>query len=139
MGGRIGIIAGSASLENDRFNFGINLNLAPVADNPSIIGTAELVKSKPGIKRGSDYLFHVRNLLETSGIKININETKTTEKFGGVEFDMLEVVLSIGNISIQQKYYSTIMRDYAISFILTYTSEEGHEYLKEILKTVEFE
>lgn len=111
----------------------------PVADNPSIIGTAELVKSKPGIKRGSDYLFHVRNLLETSGIKININETKTTEKFGGVEFDMLEVVLSIGNISIQQKYYSTIMRDYAISFILTYTSEEGHEYLKEILKTVEFE
>lgn len=111
----------------------------PVADNPSIIGTAELVTSKPGIKRGSDYLFHVKNLLETSGIKITIKEAKATEKFGGVEFDMLEVVLPIGNISIQQKYYSTIMKDYAISFILTYTSKEGHEYLKEILKTVKFE
>lgn len=111
----------------------------PVADNPSIIGTAELVKSKPGIKRGSDYLFHVQNLLETSGIKIIIKETKTTKQFGGVEFDMLEVVLPIGNMSIQQKYYTTIIKDYAVSFILTYVSEKGDESLKEILETIKFE
>jgi hypothetical protein len=111
----------------------------PVADNPSIIGTAELVKSKPGIKRGSDYLFHVRNLLETSGIKITINETKAPEKFGGVEFDILDVVLPFGNVSVQQKYYSTVMKDYAISFILTYTSEEGEKYLQKILETAKFE
>jgi len=111
----------------------------PVADNPNIIGTAELVKSKPGIKRGSDYLFHVKNMLEMSGIKLTIEDKVTSEKIGGVEFDVIEAVLPFGNISVQQKYCTTIMKDYAISFILTYTSEEGKNFLKEILKTAKFE
>ncbi len=111
----------------------------PVANNPNIIGTAELVKSKPGIERGSDYLYHVKNMLEMSGIKLTIEETATSEKIGGVEFDVIEVVLPFGNISIQQKYCTTIMKDYAISFILTYMSEEGKKSLKEILKTAKFE
>jgi hypothetical protein len=52
---------------------------------------------------------------------------------------MLEVVLPIGNMSIQQKYYTTIIKDYAVSFILTYVSEKGDETLAEILETIKFE
>ena len=111
----------------------------PAADNPNIIGTAELVKSKPGIIRGSDYLYHVKNMLQMSGIKLNIEEATKSEELGSVEFDVLKVVLPLGNISVQQKYYSTIMKDYAISFILTYISEDGEKPLQEILKTVKFE
>ena len=132
----------NAAAENQQLTFFLASKYpigTPAADNPSIIGTAELVKSKPGIKRGSDYLFHVKNMLEMSGIKLTIEETAKSEKIGGVEFDVIEVVLPFGNISVQQKYCTTIMKDYAISFILTYTSKEGKNSLKEILKTAKFE
>ena len=74
-----------------------------------------------------------------SGIKLTIEKTATPEKIGGVEFDAIEVILPFGNISVQQKYCTTVMKDYAISFILTYTSEESKNSLKEILKTAKFE
>jgi hypothetical protein len=111
----------------------------PVANNPSIISMAEFIGDNTGIKNGNDYLFHVKKALEISGINYSTAEVVTTEEIGGKEFYLLKVTLPFGNISVEQKYYSAIVKDYAISFILTYLSENGENSLKEVLKTAKFE
>lgn len=37
---------------------------SPVSFNPSILAMAERVSNMPGIKRGSDYYFHMKNYLK---------------------------------------------------------------------------
>lgn len=112
---------------------------SPVANNPNIAGLAESVEGMPGVKRGSDVLFHVQNTLKMGGIKHTVAETGATEKIGGVEFDVMKVILPFGNFSVKQNYYTAIMKNYAVSFVLTYMDEEDEKSLEEILETAEFE
>jgi hypothetical protein len=111
----------------------------PIANNPSIISMAEFIGDNTGIKTGNDYLFHVKKALEISGINYSTAEAPTSEEIGGKKFYLLKVTLPFSNISVKQKYYSAIVKNYAISFILTYLSENGENSLKEILKTAKFE
>jgi len=111
---------------------------APVDFNSSILSAAEVVSDQPGIKRGSDYLFHARKLFETGQLKYDIAKGTQTETLGGVQFDVLQMTMLGQPVTINQKYYVTIKNGYALIFIVTFDSPEREQQLNEILKTVTF-
>jgi hypothetical protein len=110
----------------------------PVAYNANISCVAERVSQMPGIKRGSDYLFHARKLLEMSQMEVSFGEEITTENLGGIEFDVMSVGLSFGEMVVKQKYFVTLIKGYALSFIVSYVTGEGESSLQSILETVKF-
>lgn len=113
---------------------------APVSYNPSIICVAERVRHMPGIKRGKDYLFHARKLLESSQIDISFpKEISTTENLGGVEFDVMHTRIPMAQMIIYQKYYTAIMKGYALAFVVSFSTKEEEASLQSILDSATFE
>jgi hypothetical protein len=112
---------------------------APVAFNPGIACVAEQIRHMPGIKRGSDYLFHARKILESSQMDVTFPEDISTENLGGIEFDILHVQISLLGNTIQQKYYVAVMKDYALSFIVSYMTEKESEAIGKALDSINFE
>ena len=109
-----------------------------VAFNPSIICVAERVRDVPGIVRGRDYLFHLKKLMESSQVKLQFPKDISTEKFNGIDFDVMHVSMTVGPSTVQQKYYATIMRGYALGFIVSFTTSEQESVLQKALEGVSF-
>ena len=95
----------------------------PTTFNPSISGVAERVRDMPGIKRGEDYHSHSRKLLESSPIDVTFPQDISTETLGGIDFDILHVQIRVPGVTVQQKHYATIMKGYALIFIVSYISD----------------
>lgn len=112
---------------------------SPVDFNPGFICMAERIDGLPGIKKGGDYLFHVKKGLLASKIQLTLERDIYTGSVSGVEFGILETKLVVGQTTIQQKYYSTILKDYALSFIISYTSDEDLQTQNEIIKSMKFQ
>jgi hypothetical protein len=112
---------------------------AAVDFNPSFVCVAEKVSHLPGIKRGSDYLFHARKLLEAGQLKYKIDDQMYSEKIGGVDFDYLNAQLDLPKIALTQKYYATIRNGYALCFVISFHTEEAAKELNGILQTVKFD
>lgn len=110
----------------------------PVPYNPSLVCVAEKVGHLPGIKNGSDYLYHARKLMERSQLKYDFAENIHSEKIGGVSFDVQDTEVSTGAFRIQQKYYAAIMKGYAFGLVLSSSTEEEQEALKQILTAMDF-
>jgi hypothetical protein len=109
----------------------------PVSYNPSLACVAEKVGHLPGIKRGSDYLFHMNQVLERSRMNIEITDDIYSEDIGGVSFDVQEMELNVSGFRIRQKYYAAIIKDYALGIVMSSTTDEEQEALEEILATME--
>jgi hypothetical protein len=62
-----------------------------------------------------------------------------TERLGGVDFDVMDLELSIRGITVKQKYYMTIMKGYALGFIVSFTNDEEESSDQKILNTVTFQ
>ena len=102
---------------------------APVGFNPSLISVAELVAQMPGVKRGSDYLFHVKKFLKMGQVEYTFDKEIFTTTLSGVSFDVMPVEIKAGNNSVYQEYYSTRLKDYVLSFIVTYSNEAEYKEL----------
>lgn len=111
---------------------------APVPCNPNIMCIAEQVRHMPGISKGTDYLYHARRALEASQMQASVLEEESTESIGGHDFNVMHIELSLGNLTVHQKYYAAIMKGYALVFIVSYTTDDDQSALKDILKTVTF-
>jgi len=112
---------------------------SPVSYNPCIATVAEKIRNMPGIQRGRDYLYHARGFLEQSRLEATFSEEIPSEILGGVSFDVMSVEMSIKGMSVRQKYYATVMKGYALSFIISYGNDEQMSLLANILKTVHFD
>jgi hypothetical protein len=112
---------------------------SPVDYNPSIVSVAESVRDLPGIKRGKDYLYQARKMLEAGQISVSFPRDYYTERMGGVEFDVLDAEISVMRKSVKQKYYATIRKGYAVNFILSFTNEEEAASLQKILDSLTFQ
>ncbi len=110
----------------------------PVPYNPSIVCLAERVRHMPGIKRGKDYLFHSKRVLESSQMAVSFPKGMSAETLGGRPFDIMHVELSAGGMTVQQKYYATVMKGYALAFIVSFTTDEEKAPLDKILDSVAF-
>lgn len=110
-----------------------------VSFNPGLACVAEKVGHLPGIKKGSDYLYHAKKLMQASQIKYIFPKEPYAQKIGGNDFDVQDVEVHIKGMTIYQKYYAAILKGYALSFIISSATQEEEENLKQILETVQFE
>ncbi|MCK5525257.1 MAG: hypothetical protein KAI83_19180 [Thiomargarita sp.] len=108
-----------------------------VDSNPNLIVTIESIKHLPVIKKGRDFLYLKRKVLEISQTGYSFKDVHS-EKIGPVEFDVQKVEINSGTVKIHQELYTSIMRGYALSFIMTWQQEEEKDSLKEILSTLTF-
>ncbi|MEO7297830.1 MAG: hypothetical protein ABI042_04560 [Verrucomicrobiota bacterium] len=111
---------------------------SPVPFNPSIMAMAEKVRDFPGIKSGKDYLFQVKQGLEAGQIKVSISEDILSQKLGGVDFDVMEAEMTIGGRTVQQNYYSTVMKGYALVLVSSFADDEDKSFQKNVLEKITF-
>src|SRR5215471_10290945 len=97
---------------------------SPVDFDPSFMCLVERIDGLPGIKKGSDYLFHVRKGLAASKLAPTFEKEIYETPLAGVEFGVLETKLVVGKLEIRQKYYTTILKGYALSYIMSYSSND---------------
>ncbi|KJD33193.1 hypothetical protein PW52_14810 [Tamlana sedimentorum] len=110
-----------------------------VSYNPSFMVIAENLKLAPGVKLGSDYLFHTRNLLKQSQIKYShMDDVFLEVMMGNREFHEMDVDLNHMGLVIKQSYYSTILNGFALSIVISYVSETEKTELLNTLKTLKF-
>ena len=112
---------------------------APVESNPNLMSVADRVIMFPGIKRGSDYLFHTKKLLSAGQLEVEFTNEGYSKTIGKKEFDAMDLTMRVGGIPIYQKYYCTIANDYALAFIITFANEQEETELQHILDKISFE
>jgi hypothetical protein len=111
---------------------------SPVPFNPSVISMAENVSAYPGIKTGSDYLYHVKQQLSSGRVEVAFPKDVYTTQLGGKDFDVMQTSITLGDKTVQQKYYVSVMKGYALAFIASYTTDEEAAKLQKILDSVTF-
>jgi hypothetical protein len=110
----------------------------PVNFNPAILAVAEKVDQLPGIKRGKDYLFHARKFLESGQLKIDFTKDYYTRQLGGLDFDAMELEISLHGVLIKEAYYTTILKGYALTFIVSFTNDEERQVEEKVLGSLTF-
>ena len=108
----------------------------PVSSNPSFILIAENIKHAPGIKRGRDYHFHTKKMLESSQLEVSFPKEIYEIKIDGISFDVLETAVTMGNLINFQRQYAAVINQYVLLIGLTYQDNEGLWKLEEILQTM---
>ena len=111
---------------------------AAVPSNPSITSVAERVAHMPGVKLGSDYLFHAKNLLEQSALQLEFPKEVYQVTLGGRVFHVMELQMIFPGVAVNQKYFACVEKRYALSFITTFNTPEEGEMLDAILDTLVF-
>ena len=111
---------------------------APVAFNPSIACVAERLDQLPGIKRGSDYLFHARKLLEAGQIRVTFPKDVWSERLGGREFDVMLLEMTVGATTIRQRYYVLVHKGYALGFVTSASTSDEEAKVRRVMESVTF-
>jgi hypothetical protein len=111
---------------------------SPVTFNPSILSIAENVRQLPGIKRGKDYHFQARKVLESGQMQMSFPKEIYTQQLGGVDFDVMETEMHIRRLVVKQKYYATIMKGYALTLVVSFTTDEELASLQKVLDAMTF-
>jgi hypothetical protein len=112
---------------------------AAVQYNPNFMIVAENIKNSPGVKNGSDYLFHSKKLLSQGQFKYDyLSENFENEKISGKEFYKMDAQLNYMGLEIKQVFYSTVLKGFSFNIIVSYVSDEQKEVLTEAINTMSF-
>ena len=107
--------------------------------NPSLLMTAENIKSFPNIKTGNDYLTSTRAFLVKSEFKYDqIDSVFAKENVNGSEFYRMHTAVDYSGIHIQQDYYSAVVNGFCLSVIISYSSDEQKASMDKFLGTLKF-
>lgn len=112
---------------------------AAVEYNPNFMLVAENIKSFPGIKNGSDYLYQARKLIMRSQLQYDsIDEEFTKVIINNTEFYAMNALLNYLDVSIRQTYYSTIQNGFCVSAIISYINDEQKAELEKVINSINF-
>lgn len=111
----------------------------PVSFNPSISCVAERISHMPGLKTGQDYLFHAKKLLQSSQMKVSFPKKFSNQSLGGHDFGVMYVDMNIRGTRLHQKYYATLLKGYALAFVISFSTNEDELALQNILNSMSFE
>ncbi len=111
---------------------------SPVPFNPNILCVAEKIGHMPGIKQGKDYLYHAKQLMATTQLNADFPKDPYTEEIAGQLFDVMPLEMKIPGMLVKQKHFCIVMKGYALDFIISYTTPEQEQVLKEIFNTLSF-
>lgn len=112
---------------------------SPVPYNPNLVCVAEKVSHAPGIKRGSDYLYQVKKLINMGQMSYVFPGEIYSQDIGGISFDVQDAEVNLGTMKVKQKYYAAIMKGYAMGFVVSFTTDEEEKSLQNILAAVSFQ
>ncbi|PHR94912.1 MAG: hypothetical protein COA78_31195 [Blastopirellula sp.] len=110
----------------------------PVDFNPSMIMMAEKISFGQGISDGKDYLQHTKKMEEKLALNISYPEEITSKTIAGREFGEMSSVIDYDVVEITQLKFTTIMKGYALTFIVSYNNEEDKALVKDIIKSIHF-
>ena len=113
-------------------------NGAPVDFNPSLVLVAENLKDYPGVKTGSDYLFHASKLLKQVQLEYYIDEEFEKETINNQEFYLMNTSINMMELDITQIYYVTIRNGFALGIIITFIDDEQKKELERAVKSMKF-
>ncbi|MCH7774894.1 MAG: hypothetical protein IH784_10910 [Bacteroidetes bacterium] len=112
---------------------------AAVEYNPKFMIVAENLKNAPGIKTGSDYLFHSRKLLKQSQIQYDyIDDEFKKEVINNQEFYLMNLSINYMGLNIKQVYYSTIQNGFSMSTIISFINDEQKNELEKVINSMTF-
>ncbi len=107
--------------------------------NPSFMLVAENVKVFSDIKTGKDYLKEAKKLFDKSQIKYtSIDNEIKKEVIKNHEYYTLGCTFDYKELTIQQKYYSTVVNGFCLSAIVSYQNEDQENILNGIINSISF-
>jgi len=107
--------------------------------NASFQCDAEKLGILSGVSSSSDYIANFRKLISQGQgqLKYTLGDNYT-ESIGGVNFTALDAQATMGPLSLHQKLCVSVIKGYALSFIMTYSSEDDLSTLNDVLKSISF-
>jgi len=107
--------------------------------NPSLVIVAENLKGNHNIRKANDYLLLTRKTLEQENIKREYPEKTFQEKnISGTDFSVMKVILDDKKMAFSQNYYVRIVNNFALTFIITYITEDQRLILEQSINTLRF-
>lgn len=111
-----------------------------VTFNPSFLMLAENIRIDPRIKTGEGYLKQAKSMMKQSKLDYEFDEVFGHVKLDGQDFDILSLTLDYALIgTIKQQYYTTVMNGFALSAIITYTTDAEKDFLVNVVNNITFE
>lgn len=106
-------------------------------DNDYLLCTVDGISADSSIKTGKDYLSLALNSPESKNYTVTKNIYSLT--LGGRNFDVLDIkgVAKDGS-EYNRRIYSTVKKNYVLSFYIQYTDADSFNGLSNILNTIEF-
>jgi hypothetical protein len=77
-------------------------------------------------------------MLESSQVHVSYQKDIYTEHLSGVDFAVLELEITVGPVTAREKYYVTIRKDYALSFVVSFTNDKEESTVQKILDSIMF-
>lgn len=108
----------------------------PTDNNSSLMGVAENISALPGIKSGCDYLYHTKQLIKQSQVKMEIEDECLNQEINGVKISYFNSQVAVGTNTVKQKYMACLSGDYAIAVIRTVINKENTSEIDEVLNTL---
>jgi hypothetical protein len=105
--------------------------------NPIIAITAENVIKVRRIKTGEDYLIEAKKIISATNIGYKFKNI-SREQINGCVFYKLNTEVKTKSMTIKQDYYSTLIKGFSLSFILTYSTNKQKKDLLKIIKSAQF-
>jgi hypothetical protein len=107
--------------------------------NPSLMVIAENLGSGSGVRSGKDYLISAKKLMEKSGIPYRFSNEFQVDKIGNRKFDVMPVSVTSGGIGVNQFYYTTIEKNFALSMIISFSGDVQKNQLVSIIDKIKFD
>lgn len=105
--------------------------------NPAFMVVAENVSHAPGIVNGRDYLLHVRPVMIKTGV-VPIQDEPTELVLSGRKFFRQDSRMQINGMSIQQAIVITVIKGYALAFILSGKDQQSIDEMAAAAGTLKF-
>jgi hypothetical protein len=103
------------------------------------MGVAENISALPGIKKGCDYLYHAKQFLAKSQIKIDYEDDCHIQVINGVEMSYFNSKMKAAGNIVKQKYMACLSGDYAIAVIYTLVNKEDTSEIDNVLNTLKLQ
>jgi hypothetical protein len=112
---------------------------AAVEYNPSIMLISENLINAPGIKTGSDYLFHVRKMLKQSQVQYDyFDENFKKKTINGQDLFLMNASIEYMGLKIKQVYYSTIINGFSLGIIISFVGKEQQKEISKVINSIKF-
>ncbi len=132
-------VQGSVQRTASIFTFAEHVPGSAVPYTAAVMAVTEDIGMMPGIKRGSDYFFHARQMMAQSAVPTTIAEGYTTRRIGGQEFDRMDVEMGPPGETVSQRYFAARHGDVIFAIIQSYRTQEELAVLDKVLDSIKLD